>query len=775
MSLARRYLVVFPVIALSFGCRQAAPPQSPASTFMAYRFDDHLEKESVVTAPNVLSTARVTEPIVYKGWYRDSDLNWRLLRGEMAAFKGELVVRGKGGPAVIVAPKEPAVDWSLFESVRIRMAAQGGSEVKIKIGETELQRPLGPSGEYRVYQFNINITAPRGTRPLAIMPTDSNTAIAAIDFIELVPRKTVFPAPAGRIFLGKQDEYRNSIYVHSPSRISYEIPVPEGGRVNFGMGVTAKYQPVTFRLRAGPEQKVLFSRTIEDPDIWEDASVDLSAYAGRRTKLVFETDSPRQAAVGLWANPLLTTRHHKARPNILIYMVCTLRPDHTSLYGYSRDTTPFLRKFSAAGIVFDDAQSQGPWTRTSVPALMTSLYAYTERLQGELGAIPKGATTLAEQLRSMGYVTTSIITNPFVGRVSGLDRGFDYLMESPVVMRKHDEQVEGSTDSAAVNKVAMAWLEQHRHEPFFLYLHTSDPHAPYRPPKEFEARFVNRAGTGRPNREFWESYDKQQLTVGPVITREMCRARGMDADQFLQQAIDRYDGEVAFCDHSFEQLVTKLKQLEIVEDTLIVLVSDHGEEFWEHGFTAHGHSLYQELLHVVMLFWSPKLLPAPRRVAETVQLIDVGPTILELIGSRPNGLFQGVSLVPLLQGGSLTRKTPIMSSKFAHARAGPELLIPDNRTDAFAIWHDNWKMIYRVNAKTAGINEVELYDHHKDPAEKNNVAAKYPEVVDRFMTEIRQWIKTQDEIRKQLGPAGKVEVDQKSIDRLRSLGYLGGK
>ncbi len=772
-----RWTLLLALLSLSFslGCRRSPSPAFPASAFGLYRFDDHLRTDATIAGPGVPSAATVADPIIYKEFDRVAEPTWRALRGRMGALKGQLVVRGEGGPPVIVVPKEPVIDWGLYEAVLVRMAAEGGAEIKIKIGEVEMKRPLGPPREYQVYRFDINITAPRGTRPLAIMPTDSNSAFAAIDFVELVPRKMAFRATAGRLFVGKSDEYRNALYAHAPSTITYEIQVPERGRLHFGLGVAEHGKPVTFRVLAGRERKVLFSRTVDAPDAWLDNDVDLAEYARRSTKLVFETTSDSAGAVGLWSNPLLTNDGPKPRPNILIYLVCSLRPDHTSLYGYSRDTTPFLKTLGGTGVVFDDAQAQAPWTKSSVPSLLTSLYSYTAGLRGETGTIPEGATTLAEQLRAAGYVTASIITNPFVGRVSGLDRGFDYVMESPAVMRFHNEETDRGTDSAAVNKVALPWLERHRNQPFFLYAHSSDPHAPYRPPKGFEERFANPAETERFNRDYWRTYDRQQFTVGAVITRESCKVKGLDPDRFIQQAIDRYDGEIALCDRSFEQLVGKLKDLGVLDNTLIIVVSDHGEEFWDHGFTAHGHSLYRELVHSLMLFWNPKLLPTPRRVAETVQLIDLAPTILELIGAQPKGIIQGVSLVPLLKGSPFHRKTPVMASKFAHSRAGPETMIPENRTDAYATWRDRWKLIYRDHAAAAGVNEVELYDRRTDPAEKNNVAAQHPEEVKRLVAEIRQWLQAQDEVRKLLGPGDKSELDKKSIERLRSLGYLGGK
>ena len=125
------------------------------------------------------------------------------------------------------------------------------------------------------------------------------------------------------------------------------------------------------------------------------------------------------------------------------------------------------------------------------------------------------------------------------------------------------------------------------------------------------------------------------------------RKAGINPDKFIKRAVDRYDGEILHNDRSFGLLVDKLKQLGVLDNTLIVVVSDHGEEFWDHGWTAHGHSLYQELTHCALLMWNPKLLPAPRRVANPVQLVDVMPTVLDLLGLKIPEVAEGQSLVPL--------------------------------------------------------------------------------------------------------------------------------
>jgi choline-sulfatase len=359
-------------------------------------------------------------------------------------------------------------------------------------------------------------------------------------------------------------------------------------------------------------------------------------------------------------------------------------------------------------------------------------------------------------------------------RITGLQRGFDYEMEFPVIQRQRTDAADRGTDSAALNRVLFPWLERHHDEPFFLYGHATDPHAPYRPPRGFEEKFANPAETLEFNRDYAKLRDKDQYGGGTVVNRAGCRQNGVDPGKFIQRAIDRYDGEVLRNDKSLELLAAKLKQLGILENTLIIVLSDHGEEFWEHGWTAHGQSLYQELTHSVFLMWNPKLLRVPRRITEPVQLIDVMPTILELLDLKPPDILQGQALVPLARGLPFRRRTPVMTSRFAHAGAKPGG-VPENRINTFAMVDANWKLIYREKGKDVGLERVELYNRRTDRAERKNVASAHPAEVERMMAEIGNWLTAQKQIRTVLGKATPSTMDQRTLDQLRSLGYIGGK
>jgi choline-sulfatase len=744
-------------------------PQTPGAQVI--RLDDRLSSAKV-EASTTATKVSAADPVVWQNFFSTSDITWQLIRGRIGVRNGDLIVKGEGSTPVIFAPKQPMVDLTLYQAVEIRMSAQSGNEIKIKIGDFEAKQKLGPAGEYNVYRFELNVDAPKGSRLLGIMPTDSLEDPVAIHSIKLIPKPATFAKPIGLEALGKRDEYRNTMYVHSPSSIVFPVSVPANAHLHFGMGTTAKDSPVKFRVSVEGESGDLFSTALDHPDQWEDSDVDLSRLGGRTVKLQLRTESGRAGDVALWANPLLTTPAKKTRPNILIYTIDTLRADHSSLYGYARNTTPFLKKLGASGVVFEDCQAQSTWTKTSIASLMTSLYSFTHGIVSDADTIPSGASTLAEQLRAAGYVTASIVSSPFVGRATGLERGFDYLLEYPVVARQVNPQTDRGTDSAALNKVVFPWLDLHHDEPFFLYAHATDPHAPYEPPPPFEALFANPADTATFNREYSGFRTNHENGGGVVISPGICRKAGIDSDSFIRQAADRYDGEISHNDHSLELLVSKLKQLGVLENTLIIVVSDHGEEFWDHGWTAHGHTVYQELTHTLLLMWNPALFPTPRRIREPVQLIDVMPTVLDLLGLKTPPVVEGQSLAPLTRGHIFKRRGLVVASRFAAVRK--EGLVPENAVDDFAIMDARWKFIYRNKAAKAGVKKVELYDRVADRCERHDISAQHPAEVEGMVSTLSQWIESQNKVRSIIGHAGRSQLDEQTLERLRSLGYLGG-
>jgi arylsulfatase A-like enzyme len=171
--------------------------------------------------------------------------------------------------------------------------------------------------------------------------------------------------------------------------------------------------------------------------------------------------------------------------------------------------------------------------------------------------------------------------------------------------------------------------------------------------------------------------------------------------------------------------------------------------------------------------WNPKLIPTPKRVAEPVQLIDVMPTVLDLLGLKVPDMVQGQSLAAFANGGHFQRRGPVMTSR--HASPHAHGLVPENGTDTVALLDSDWKLIYREKGKQVGLSKVELYDRRTDRVEANNVAAQNPKEVERLMAEIGRWMDAQKQIKSFLGSGAKATMDQKTLEQLRSLGYIGGK
>ena len=220
-----------------------------------------------------------------------------------------------------------------------------------------------------------------------------------------------------------------------------------------------------------------------------------------------------EGAVALWANPLLTTRRSASRgPNVLIYtdrysagrsfqLVRICARDHTISEEAGRLRSG-VRRLSGAGDL-----DQGVHRISDD----FSVFLHARNRQRLRTRFRMALTTLAEQLRAAGYVTASIVANPFAGRTTGLQRGFDYMFEYPVVLRNRTEAADRGTDSAAVNKIVFPWLERHRDEPFFLYAHATDPHAPYRPPPPSRTKFANPAETADFDRDYMKLRDRARV------------------------------------------------------------------------------------------------------------------------------------------------------------------------------------------------------------------------------------------------------------------------
>lgn len=422
------------------------------------------------------------------------------------------------------------------------------------------------------------------------------------------------------------------------------------------------------------------------------------------------------------------------RPDVIVYLVDTLRADHLGCYGYSRETSPRIDAFAAESVLFEKAVAQSAWTRPAVTSLLTGLDPHSHGVQERLDALPKSLDTLPEILRRQGYQTTAFVSSAVITAKFGFDQGFDIFRQ-----RAKETLEPERTTSEWVNAETLRWLERRDPDrPFFLFLHTLDPHMPYRPPEPFRRRLAPHAD---PRAGSLEQVVALRDGLRPASARDR------------EEISALYDAEIAANDAAFGRLVTELQARGLYDPLLLVFVSDHGEELLDHGGWEHGATLYQELVHVPLLLKLPGGFGSGRRIGEMVRQVDILPTILEVLGGEiPHGI-QGRSLLPLLQ--APTRRPPAAFSS----------LDLDGRRIESAILEDR-KLIHTLAHDRRPLG-LELYDLGADPGERRNLAAADPAAVRGL-----SWLLAQRKRPGEPPKAPPVALDPELEAELRALGYV---
>ncbi len=309
------------------------------------------------------------------------------------------------------------------------------------------------------------------------------------------------------------------------------------------------------------------------------------------------------------------------RPNVLFVLVDTLRKDHLQLYGYERPTSANINSLAKSGWVFDNHIASAAQTVPSVLSMMLSLHpaehGFLHLSLGHFGKnrplYPDHFLFLPEVFSNAGYATAGFVGNPFLQRENGFSQGFDTFIYSQF-------------RAESLTRPCAEWIKEHAQDgerPFFAYIHYLDVHWPYRFTKEYRDRFPRFPG-GRP-------FNKN----GPV--------EGLSPEDFAS-TIAAYDSAITFVDDQIGQLLDTLKMLGVHDDTIVVVTSDHGDEFLEHGGMGHGTSVYGELIRVPLVIAFPDKLEVGRRIDYLTHHIDLGPTLLELAGIEKPAQFRGDSL-----------------------------------------------------------------------------------------------------------------------------------
>jgi len=417
--------------------------------------------------------------------------------------------------------------------------------------------------------------------------------------------------------------------------------------------------------------------------------LDLSALEGDLVRLDLEA---RDGDVVIGRPAVVTLDAREAPPareppkNVLVYLIDTLRADKLSAYAPdTRVRTPGLDSFVAAAATFTRGHTQENWTKPSCATLLSGLMPWQHTAVTGEAVVPRSVTLLPELLKERGYYTGSFIANGYVSQAFGFRQGWDtyrnYIRENR------------RTDAEHVAADVLSWLDARPEaEPFLLYVHTIDPHVPYRPPNEFLRMYEETPYRGP------LSFRRDATLLEGIKTGS---TRTTAADRAHLEAL--YDGEISYHDVHFAAILDGLTRRGLDEDTIVVVTADHGEEFWDHGSVGHGHSVYEELLHIPMFMRVPGI--GATRVDEPMGLSDVVPTVLEALGQEIPEDLPGRSVLP-------------------------ELRHQDLSAPAFTIsgFMENWRTIVigRTKLIQRTTRAARIYDLETDPDEEHDLAAERP-------------------------------------------------
>ncbi|HQZ15724.1 MAG TPA: sulfatase [Vicinamibacteria bacterium] len=414
-----------------------------------------------------------------------------------------------------------------------------------------------------------------------------------------------------------------------------------------------------------------------------------------------------------------------ANRGVILISVDTLRRDHVGAYGYDRPTTPALDLLARAGIVAEDAVSVSSWTLPAHLSMLTSVLPGTHGGVDSRQGFNRSVPTLAGILKRLGYATHAVTSHLYVSKTYGVDEGFDS-------MNFRQDRL-----AANVANHAMDLVDRFGDRPFFIFLHFYDPHWHYAPPPEvlklFESSYAGKL-TGNLK-------DFQNLRPDQVSQADLDHLRAL------------YDGEIRYTDNEIGRLITHLKERDVWRNTMMLVTSDHGEEFLEHGSWEHQKTLYEEVVRIPLVVAGPGV--APRRETKAVNLLDVAPTILDFLKAGVPPTMKGVSL---LQPVSDQRET-----------YGETDQTPDGARLSFLRGGAaSWKAILRSDPGKQAIRSSEWFDLAKDPGEKTN---RPPAESLRAGIEAR----TREAALKSRSSAATkpVELSPEQREKLRALGYIG--
>ena len=448
--------------------------------------------------------------------------------------------------------------------------------------------------------------------------------------------------------------------------------------------------------------------------------------------------------------------------NVVIFLIDTLRADYLHVYGYSQPTSPTMDALAAVSVLFEQANAPAPWTLPTVASLMLSQFVAEHGVVYDQQRISPDADPIAARMRRAGFATASFLRNGYAGRMTGLDKGYDFC-------RMMSKQTDGPT--------IRPWLDRLGEQPFFLYIHNTEPHNPYEAVDRYLDQFGKLPpGTRRRFRLLSRDYraltradfDGKQ-TLGNTDNTAEQRKTLARFDSMRAQVEIMYPATVLQSDENLRSVIDELKRRDVWDKTLFILLADHGEEMGEHGMWQHDQSVYEELIRVPLIIHFPHDEFAGRRVSEPVSLVDVLPTVMDYLNQPELSRgARGTSLLPIIHGAAGGATGRLKVTAMRHNQKKYYRLNKERRGDLnIVVRQGMWKGIWNAEVGT-----FELYDLADDPAESENLSVKEAERTEQMRAFAQSWLRMHQAYAPTANQAVKGSIDAETLEQLKTLGYV---
>lgn len=799
VSLSTALVGALVLTGLTSGCAGERIDDGPIRLIDRYR-DAHIEGSTeppVDPAPTEWSFAGGEASGSWRAGARVSDL--------------ELTDQGLAGraagrhPALVLELPEPAgVDDALYEIVvRIRVSEGESMSLTTTGGEgppaaalaadespLTLSLPLIPGAEMHTYtialrrQMALGPLARSAITGVVLQPTDAPDADFTLESVRLVFRKEHLAAiPTGVGWHGLSEIWRETIVSRPDESLTWTLELPREPWLDIAVG-TISEQPVGFDVTlaepgapAGATPLLQHAETLTTAERWHERRIDLAGLCGRTVELTLAARGD-EGAIAFWGAPVVRggagdgRAEASAPPGVIVVLADTLRKHHLAAYGHERQNSPHISRLAAEGVVFNDPIAQGTWTKVSVPSILSATYPATHGIVSFNDRLSSVAVTLAEALQEAGFATWASSSVAFSGQLTNLHQGVEVLHERASVDQP-DGVSSSKTGRVFVDRL-IPWLERHRDVPFFAFVHAMDPHSPYRPYPPYDTVYSDETAGSR----YEEELDAVRAHIKDDLLRRFgmphrseMEAAGLDIERYLEHERNWYDASILGLDTEVGRILETLHRIGRDRNTIVALVSDHGEEFLEHDMHWHGLTVYAEMIEVPLVLRWPAGMPGGVRVDGPVQTIDLMPTLLEALGLPIPETVQGRSLLPYWAEPGVAPRMPPVFTERRSQREPTDPQSPWARSDSLALVSDEWKLIWNLR-RGPGVPEVELFHRPSDPLDQANVAAEQPDVVARLRETLERWHQSALAARLPDGATAAEGMSAEELEQLRSLGYL---